>query len=99
MRHRHGDKTLKRVDEDPGFSGGYSWAIVRPFRMRMQSIRSAADENDFRALKSLHFEKLKGQRRGQCSMRLSGQFRLILEIAKFPEGNECVIRAIEDYHS
>lgn len=64
----------------------------------MHLIRGAADENDFRALKSLHFEKLKGKRKGQYSMRRNQQFRLILEIVKDPRGDECVIKGIEDYH-
>jgi toxin HigB-1 len=98
MRYRHASQELRRIDQDAGYTGGYAPGIVRAFRMRMQVIRSARDETDFYALKSLHFEKLKGKRKHQHSMRLNKQLRLILEIAKHPQGNEIAIVAIEDYH-
>jgi len=64
----------------------------------MQMIRAASDERTFYELKSLHFEKLKGDRSHQHSMRLNKQWRLILEF----EGTSiarvaCIVR-IEDYH-
>jgi hypothetical protein len=43
--------------------------------MRMQSIRAAANENDLREMKSNHFEKLKGDRKGDYSIRLNLTFR------------------------
>src|SRR5947199_284629 len=81
MRFRHANKVLERMDADADFTGGYSNALVKAFRMRTQQIRAAANETTFYALKSLHFEKLKGKRSHQHSMRLNKQFRLILESA------------------
>jgi proteic killer suppression protein len=98
MQFIHTDKTLRRIDEEPEYTGGYSKQIVRLFRMRMQLIRSATDERDFYALASLHFEKLKGDRHPQRSMRLNKQFRLILQIDEGPNGSVVVILGIEDYH-
>jgi proteic killer suppression protein len=63
----------------------------------MQAIRSAANENDLRDLKSNHFEKLKGNRKGQYSIRLNDQFRLIFEIEETKGGNRLAIREIADY--
>ena len=45
----------------------------------MQMIRAASDERTFYELKSLHFEKLKGDRSHQHSMRLNKQWRFIVE--------------------
>jgi proteic killer suppression protein len=98
MEFIHADKTLKRIDEEPNYTGGYSKEIVKRFRKRMQLIRSARDERDFYALASLHFEKLKGDRHPQRSMRLDKQFRLILRIDENPNGSIVVILGIEDYH-
>lgn len=98
MRFRHKSRQLRRLDEEPGFTGGYGPAIVNAFRRRMQTIRAALDERDFYALKSLHYEKLKGPRSHQRSMRLNDQFRLILEVDRQPEGTIIVVVAIEDYH-
>lgn len=98
MRYRHTTKTLQRIDEDADFNGGYSVNLVRAFRMRMQAIRAASNENDLRSLKSLHFEKLMGDRKHQYSMRLNSQFRLIFQIESSKQGNILVVLAIEDYH-
>src|SRR6266550_9510319 len=98
MDVRHCDADLDRLETDPEYSAGYDQGIVRAYRMRMQTIRSAADERDFYALKSLHFEKLKGDRDHQHSMRLNKQWRLILEFdGKGPAKVVCII-AIEDCH-
>ena len=64
----------------------------------MQVIRAAPDERTFYALKSLRFEKLKGPRAHQRSMRLNDQWRLILEIQPSTPGNIVVLIKIEDYH-
>jgi proteic killer suppression protein len=98
MRFRHENKTLQEIDEILSANGGYSAALVRTFRMRMQAIRDADNENDLRALKSLHFEKLKGKRKHEYSLRLNDQFRLIFQIEKMEGGNVIVVHDIEDYH-
>src|SRR4051812_5511581 len=53
---------LDQLEVDPAFTGGFDAAIVRAYRLRMQLIRGAKDERDFYAMKSLHYEKLKGKR-------------------------------------
>ena len=72
--------------------------MAKSYRRKMQFIRAARNEQDFYAMKSLHYEKLKGSRSHQRSMRLNKQFRLILTIEKDVTGNTVVILAIEDYH-
>jgi len=54
--------------------------IVKAFRKVVQVIRNAMDERDLYAMKSLHYEKLKGQRSHERSLRLNIQFRLIVEL-------------------
>jgi toxin HigB-1 len=92
------DPKLDRLETDPGFTAGFSNEIVRLFRKRMQLIRSAPDERSFYALKSLHFEKLKGKRDHQRSMRLNAQWRLILELRTDDSGKVVIVVSIEDYH-
>lgn len=92
------DEDLDRLETDPRFAAGFAAAIVSAFRKRMQVIRSAPDERDFYALKALHFEKLKGKRSHQFSMRLNDQWRLILEFRGKGPNKKAVIVAIEDYH-
>lgn len=92
------DDSLDRLETDPRFDGGYSQAVVKAFRRRMQQIRAAVDERDFRGLVSLHFEKLKGGRSHQYSMRLNDQWRLIVEFERQKDRKSIVIIGIEDYH-
>jgi len=98
MRCRHADRRLERVERDAGATLGHGADVDKAFRRRMQLIRNAADERDFRALKSLHFERLKGNRSGQCSMRLNDQWRLVLEFETDGQGKVVVVVRVEDYH-
>lgn len=98
MEVEFADTELDRLETDPRFTGGYAAAVVSAFRRRMQLIRSAPDERDFYALKALHFEKLKGKRSHQHSMRLNDQWRLILEFKGKSPDKLVVVRLIEDYH-
>jgi len=98
MDVRFGDASLKRLEADPSFTAGFDAAIVKAFRKRMQLIRAANDERVFYAMKSLHYEKLKGDRDGQRSMRLNDQWRLILRIEEDDTGKLVVIVSIDDYH-
>jgi proteic killer suppression protein len=93
------DDRLDRLEVDPSYTMNLGNAIVKAYRRRMQYIRAAADERDFYALKSLHFEWLRGERQGQYSMRLNDQFRLIVELEEGDAPTKQVrIVAIEDYH-
>ena len=97
MNVRHADRKLERLEFENGFTAGFGNDVVKAFRKRMQFIRAAVDERDFYAMKSLHYEKLKGRRSHQRSMRLNDQFRLIIEIESV-NGRTVVIVSIEDYH-
>jgi proteic killer suppression protein len=92
------DADLNRLETDSQFTAGFSQEIVRAFRKRMQQIRAFRDERDFMAIKSLHFEKLKGNREGQHSIRLNLQWRLVLEIRGNHPCKVVGIIEIVDYH-
>jgi proteic killer suppression protein len=92
------DENLDALETDSSFTAGLSPALVSAFRRRMQQIRAAVDERDFYALRSLNFEKLKGKRSHQHSMRLNIQWRLILEFNDSTSPKTVVVIGIEDYH-
>ncbi len=100
MEVRFPDAKLDRLETDPTFDASLSQAVVRAYRKVMQIIRAAPDERTFYQMKSLHFEKLKGDRAGDHSMRLNVQWRLILRLedGSAPGSRRAVIVAIEDYH-
>jgi proteic killer suppression protein len=89
---------LERLELEPGFDGGNSPGVVKAYRKRLQLIRSASDERAFYQLKSLHFEKLKGSRAGDYSMKLNDQWRLILRFEEGDGGKTVLVIGIEDYH-
>ena len=98
MLVRHEDEGLERLEADASFDAGLASAVVAAFRKRMQYIRAAVDERDFRAMKSLHFEKLRGDREGQYSMRLNDQWRLIVTLEGEAPEKVVVIVEVVDYH-
>ena len=89
---------LEQLETDPAFTGGWEPAIGKMFRRRMQQIRSAIDERDLFAIRSLRFKKLKGSRKYEYSMRLNDQWRLIVKISKNGPNKKIYILGIEDYH-
>jgi toxin HigB-1 len=92
------DEDLDRLETDAEFTAGHGQEVVRAYRRRLQQIRAAPDERVFYALKSLHFEKLKGDRQGQHSIRLNGQWRLIVQLRGEHPCKVVAIVEIVDYH-
>jgi proteic killer suppression protein len=92
------DDSLRLLELDAEYTGGHDVAIVKAFRKRMQVIRAASDERDFYAMRSLNFEKLKGDRAGTYSMRLNLQWRLLLRFEEHENGKTVVVLSIADYH-
>lgn len=92
------DDDLDRLETDAQYTAGYSQEVVRAYRKRMQQVRAFRDERDFLAVRSLNFEKLKGNREGQHSIRLNLQWRLILEIRGNHPCKVVGIIEIVDYH-
>ena len=91
------DERLGKVEAKSAVTGKGK-GVDKKFRDRMKLIRSAPDERDFYALKSLHFERLRGRRSDQHSMKINDQWRLIVRLTgKNPE-KVVVIVGIEDYH-
>ena len=92
------DRYLQQLDVNRGLAVRWSPAVVRAFRKTIWLIRQAVDERDFRNLRSLHFEKLKGKRSHQYSMRLNDQYRLIVEMEQTGPHKQVRVISIEDYH-
>lgn len=98
MDVRFADDQLDRLETDPSFDMGLPEGVVKAYRKRLQTIRAAPDEREFYALKSLRFEKLKGSRQHQRSMRLNDQFRLVIEYEGDGRDKRVRIVGVEDYH-
>lgn len=92
------DQSLDDLEVDASYDAGLPAAVVKMYRKRIFFLRGASDERDLYQMKSLHFEKLKGKRQGQHSIRLNDQWRLVLEIQN--SGSQKIIKiiSVEDYH-
>ena len=72
--------------------------LTKQYRRKMALIASASDERDLRAMRSLHLEKLEGDRKGQHSIRLNDQYRLIFRLRTGDDGRIAVVIEVVDYH-
>ena len=98
MRIQFTNKKLEALYTSEAGAKKYPSAVVNAFFELMAILVAAADPRDLYALKSLHFETLKGDRAGQHSARLNKQFRLIVRIEKDAQGHVTLLLDIEDYH-
>lgn len=100
MEVRHADEELEKIEADANYNGKLCAALARSFRKVMNLIRSVANETELRHFRSLRFEKLRGNRSHQYSLRIDRQWRLIIEfeLRSGQNNNVCVVISIEDYH-
>jgi proteic killer suppression protein len=54
-------------------------SIIQQYKNRITLLESIDRLSDLYSFKSLHFEKLKGERTGQSSIRINDQYRLVIE--------------------
>lgn len=97
MRFAFKDSELEKI-YNTGFSQKYSPNLVHSFFKIIARVAAAVDERDLYECKSLHLEKLRGDRKGQYSMRLNDQWRLTAVIEIDNCGKYMMIIEIVDYH-
>jgi proteic killer suppression protein len=56
----------------------YPKAVIKQYKSKVQLLLSLPKLEDLAKFRGLNFEHLKGDRKGQCSIRLNDQYRLIL---------------------
>lgn len=98
MRISFGDDDLALVETDRAHELKLPVAVVKSARRKLQVIRAAPDERTLRNWKSLHFEKLQGDRKEECSIRLNKDWRITFCLNKDSDPHEVEITAIENYH-
>lgn len=98
MEIEFADKRLRHVETAEWFKSGVPADLIDGVRKRIFTIRAAPDERTLRNWKSLHFEKLLGDRKGFWSIRINARVRMVFEILRTTSGKCLRIHAIEDYH-
>jgi proteic killer suppression protein len=98
VRFAFAKKNILQLYTDRKGARKYPAPVVDAFFKAVAMMSAAKDERDLYSLKSSHFEKLKGKRRNQHSVRLNDQFRLIVQLEQDKQGTFFLIVDIEDYH-
>jgi toxin HigB-1 len=100
LHFRFGTKRLEQLYYEEKRAEKYPAQVVESFFRVMAIIANAPDERDLYALKSLHFEQLKGARgkRGERSIRLNREYRLIVAVERDQAGHSMLIIRIEKHY-
>ena len=92
------DHRLALIETDQAAQTRLPVAVIQSARPKLNVIRAAPDERTLRNWKSLHYEKLKGDRAHQRSIRLNDQWRLVFELDDQSLPQRIIVIAVEDYH-
>jgi toxin HigB-1 len=92
------DAHLEDVYYEPKATLGHGPAVDKGFRKVVGFIDNAHDERDLRGMKGLHYEKLKGDRSHQHSLKITDKWRLIVERVKGDGSLRLLIISVVDYH-
>lgn len=91
-------KSFKCKQTEQLFNGTYqkkfSQAVNNVGKRKLDMLEASFDESDLRVPPSNHFEYLKGDLKGFCSIRINEQFRIIF---RFENSNAYDVY-IDDYH-
>ena len=91
------DATLELIETVDAGATRLPIAVIKSARRKLTLLRAATDDRSLRMWKSLHYEKLWGDREGQRSIRLNDQYRLVFLLSETTPLTVTVL-AIEDYH-
>jgi len=92
------DPDLALVETDEAGKTRLPVPVIKSARRKLTVLRAAIDDRSLRNWKSLHYEKLRGDRDGQRSVRLNDQFRMVFTLDEMTTPQTITIIAIEDYH-
>jgi proteic killer suppression protein len=98
MEIEFADPALGRVETDEAGATRLPVAVIRSVRRKLTVLRAAPDDRTLRNWKSLHYEKLRGDRVGLRSIRINKQFRLVFALDSETDPQTLTVLAIEDYH-
>jgi len=92
------DSDLALIETDDAAKTKLPIAVIKSARRKLTILRAATDDRSLRNWKSLHYEKLKGDREGQRSIRVNEKYRIVFLLDSESEPQKASILSIEDYH-
>ena len=72
--------------------------VIKATRKKLTLLKAAPDERTLRNWKGFHYEKLKGERKGQKSIKINDQWRMVFTLNNNTNPPTISIIDIEDYH-
>ncbi len=76
----------------------YPVEVIKQYKKKLAILIGIHSVEDLRPFKSLNFEYLKGDRKGQCSIRLNDQYRLIFVPTKDGSVQVLLIKEISKHY-
>lgn len=80
----------------------YDETVIKAFIKKIDILYALNNSHELTQLKSLHFEFLKKEYKGFCSIRVNEKYRIIFKIIKEKSSKEtieiCEIYKLTDYH-
>jgi|SRR6267154_1059675 len=92
------DDTLGLVETEDAGKTRLPVPVIKAVRRKLTVMRAAPDDRSLRNWKSLHYEKLKGDRDGYRSIRVNDKYRIVFTLDERTQPPTVTIVAIEDYH-
>jgi toxin HigB-1 len=97
MKIEFRDKRLALIQTERAAETKLPIAVIKSCREKLIVLAAAPDERTLRNWRSLHYEKLRGEREGLRSIRLNNQWRLVFELEDTMPPTIFVV-GVEDYH-
>lgn len=92
------DPSLALIETDEAGATRLPVAVIKSARRKLTALRAATDDRTLRNWKSLHYEKLKGDREGERSIRINKQYRMVFTLDSETNPQTITVLAVEDYH-
>lgn len=89
---------LALIETDDAAKTKLPIAVIKSARRKLTILRAAPDDRTLRNWKGLHYEKLKGDRKGQRSIRVNNKYRIVFSLDSETNPQKSTILSIEDYH-
>jgi proteic killer suppression protein len=98
MRIVFGADELALIETDEAGATRLPVAVIKSARRKLTVLRATTDDRSLRNWRSLRYEKLKGNREGQRSIRINDQYRMVFRLEDGTDPPTITILSIEDYH-
>jgi toxin HigB-1 len=87
------DPAYDRLETDRSYTHNLPSSVVSAYRMRLQLLRAARDENDLAAMRCLCLRPLQARSQRRRTIQLDSEYRLVLEVLR--RSGEVVVRIVE----